>query len=60
MSLFRLFRSSPHRKLIRERDALLRRARELQRNGDVKGCAVVTAQAEQLAAEIERLEAAGD
>ena len=53
--MFGLFRRDPIRKLEAEYRRLLEQARDLQRNGDIKGFAVMTGRAEQLAREIERL-----
>ena len=52
--MFGLFKRDPARKLEAEYRRLLEEARDLQRNGDIKGFAAKTAEAEAIG---ERLEA---
>ena len=55
--MFGLFRRDPIKKLEAEYQALLEAARDLQRNGDIKGFAAMTQRAEDLRAEIDRAKA---
>ena len=51
--MFKLFRKDPLKKLEAEYARLLQEARDLQRNGDIQGFAVMTARAEELGRQIE-------
>ena len=53
--MFGLFRRDPTKKLESEYRRLLEEARELQRNGDIKGLAIATGRAEEVARQIEEL-----
>ena len=53
--MFGLFRRDPLKKLEAEHRRLLEQARDLQRNGDIKGFAVMTGKADELARRIEQL-----
>jgi len=54
--MFGLFRRDPAKKLEAEYRRLLEEARELQRNGDIKGLAITTGRAAEVARQIEELE----
>lgn len=56
--MFGWFRSDPIRKLENQHDQLRQAALEAQRNGKIVLCAELTSQADDLAAEIDRLKAA--
>ena len=57
--MFSFFKKDPLAKLQKQYDQLLLEARDLQRGGDIKGFAKKTAEAEQVALEIEKLSKAG-
>ena len=46
--MFGLFKKDPIKKLEKEHDALLKRAMETQRGGDIKGYAKLMAEAKEL------------
>lgn len=54
--MFGLFKKSPVKKLQQEHKALLTKAFEAQRNGDIRNYSLLTAQAEALREKIEGLE----
>ncbi len=53
--MFGFLKRDPIKKLEAEYGRLLEEARDLQRNGDIKGFAAKTAQAEDVAGQIEAL-----
>ncbi len=53
--MFGIFRSSPLKKWQKEHDALLNRAFQAQRNGDIRQYSLLTAEAEALKEKIELL-----
>ncbi len=53
--MFGLFRGDPLKKLEAEYRRLLEQARDLQRNGDVKGFAAMTARAQAVGQRIDEL-----
>ncbi len=53
--MFGWFQRDPLPRMQREYEALLQRARDLQRGGDIKGYAHLTAEAEELATRIDAL-----
>lgn len=54
--MFGLFRRDPLQKLKKEYEGKLRQARDLQRNGDVRGAAALVAEAEEIARCLEEME----
>jgi hypothetical protein len=54
--MFSIFKSDPLKKLNKRYEAKLEQAMHAQRNGDIKGYAMITAEAEKIAVEIEALE----
>lgn len=54
--MFNLFRKDPVQRLRKEYARCLEQARDLQRNGDIKGCAAKSAQAEALLKQIDEIE----
>ncbi|MFD2167425.1 DUF6435 family protein [Thalassotalea euphylliae] len=57
--MFSFFKSDPTKKLKKQHLALLEKAMHAQRNGDIKGYAMITAEAEALAKEIQIKEQEG-
>lgn len=55
--MFGLFKSDPSKKLRKQYDAKLESAMLAQRRGDIKSYSMLTAEAEALWAEIEKLKA---
>ncbi|MDC9611010.1 DUF6435 family protein, partial [Pseudoalteromonas sp. GABNS16H] len=55
--MFSLFKSDPTKKLRKEYDAKLEQGMQAQRKGDIKGYAMLSAEAEKIWSEIEALEA---
>ncbi|BDX05849.1 DUF6435 family protein [Planctobacterium marinum] len=55
--MFGLFKSDPTKKLRKQYDAKLEKAMLAQRRGDIKTYSMLTAEAEELWAEIEKLKA---
>jgi hypothetical protein len=53
--MFGLFKRDPKKKMRKEYDALLEKAMHAQRNGDIRTYSMLTAEAESLWAEIEKL-----
>lgn len=53
--MFGLFKNNPEEKLKKQYEKKLEQARDLQRNGDIKGFAKVTAEAEEIMKQIEAL-----
>ncbi len=53
--MFGLFKSNPEEKLKKQYQQKLEQARDLQRNGDIKGFAKLTAEAEDIMKQIEAL-----
>lgn len=53
--MFGWFQRDPLTRLQAEYEAMLLRARDLQRSGDIKGYAYITAEAEELAERIDAL-----
>ncbi len=53
-----LFKTSPVKKLQKEHEAMLTRAFQAQRNGDIRQYSMLTAEAEELREKIENLKAA--
>ena len=51
--MFGLFRRDPVKKLEAEYRRLLAQARDLQRNGDIRGCAAITSRAEEVVRQID-------
>lgn len=54
-TMFGLFKRNPKKKMRKEYDALLEKAMHAQRNGDIRTYSMLTAEAESLWAEIEKL-----
>jgi len=54
--MFNLFRKDPLQRLNKEYARCLEQARDLQRKGDIKGFAEMTAQAEELLKQIDEIE----
>jgi len=54
--MFSIFKKDPIKKLNKAYEAKLEKAMLAQRNGDIKGYAMITAEAEKIAAEIQQLE----
>ena len=54
--MFGLFKQSPTKKLKDEHKALLEKAFQAQRNGDIRGYSTLTAEAEAVRAKLEELE----
>ena len=54
--MFKLFRKSPLQRLQKEYALRLEQARDLQRGGDIKGFAAMSAQAEDLLKQIDEIE----
>ncbi len=54
--MFGLFKNSPVKKLQQERETLLTKAFNAQRNGDIRQYSMLTAEAEALREKIETLE----
>ncbi len=54
--MFNLFRKDPLKRLNQEYARCLEQARDLQRRGDIKGFAVMSAQAEELLKQIDEIE----
>ncbi|MGB1141707.1 MAG: DUF6435 family protein [Halioglobus sp.] len=54
--MFGLFKSSPVKKLQKEHEAILTRAFQAQRNGDIRQYSMLTAEAEALREKIETIE----
>lgn len=57
--MFGLFRRDPCKKLEAEYRRLLEQARDLQRNGDIRGYAAIMSQAEDVAQQIDAMRRAG-
>ena len=55
--MFGLFKSNPTKKLRKQYDAKLEQAMHAQRKGDIKSYSMLTAEAESLWADIEKIEA---
>jgi hypothetical protein len=53
--MFGFFKSNPQDKLQKQYEALLEKAMQLQRNGDIKNYSKVTAEAEKLREKIDEL-----
>ena len=53
--MFGLFKKDPVRKLEKEYDAILLKARDTQRSGDIKGYARLIAESEEILQKIEEL-----
>ena len=56
--MFSIFKKNPLKKLNKRYEAKLELAMHAQRNGDIKGYAMITAEAEEIAVEIKALEIA--
>ena len=56
--MFSIFKSDPLKKLNKRYEAKLELAMHAQRNVDIKGYAMITAEAEEIAVEIKALEIA--
>ncbi|MBA6391945.1 Lacal_2735 family protein [Colwellia sp. BRX10-3] len=54
--MFSIFKSDPLKKLNKRYEAKLEQAMHAQRNGDIKGYAMITAEAEEIASQIKALE----
>ncbi|KZN30162.1 hypothetical protein N480_04225 [Pseudoalteromonas luteoviolacea S2607] len=54
--MFGIFKSNPSKKLRKSHSILLEKAMHAQRNGDIRGYAMLTAEADSLWQEIERIE----
>lgn len=54
--MFSIFKKDPIKKLNKAYEAKLEKAMLAQRNGDIKGYAMITAETEKIAAEIQQLE----
>ena len=54
--MFGLFKQSPVKKLQQQHEALLTRAFQAQRNGDIRQYSILTAEAEALREQIEETE----
>lgn len=57
--MFGLFKSDPTKKLRKQYDAKLEKAMLAQRKGDIKTYSMLTAEAEGIWAEIEKLKSSG-
>ena len=55
--MFGLFKQDPRKKLEAAHRKVLEEARDLQRNGDIQGYAAAMARAEEIAKQIEEIEA---
>ena len=55
--MFGLFKKDPIKKLEKEYDAILLKARDVQRSGDIKGYAKIMAESEEILKQIETLRA---
>ena len=55
--MFGLFKKDPIKKLEKQHSAMLEKARDIQRSGDIKGYAKIMAEAEELAKKIDTLNA---
>jgi len=55
--MFSFFKSDPLKKLNKAHEAKLEQAMHAQRNGDIKGYAMITAEAEEILVKIKALEA---
>lgn len=55
VTMFGLFKRNPKKKMRKEYDALLEKAMYAQRNGDIRTYSMLTAEAESLWDEIEKL-----
>lgn len=53
--MFGLFKKDPVAVLKKEYEALMKKGMEMQRSGDIKGYAAITAQAEEVLKKIEAL-----
>jgi hypothetical protein len=56
--MFSFFKSDPVKKLNKRYEAKLEQAMQAQRNGDIKGYAMITADAEKILKEIETMDKA--
>ncbi len=56
--MFSIFKKDPIKKLNQRYEAKLEQAMHAQRNGDIKGYAMITAEAEEIAGQIRVLESA--
>ena len=54
--MFSIFKKNPAKKLNKRYEAMLEKAMHAQRNGDIKAYAMITAEAEKIAVEIQALE----
>ncbi|AWB58159.1 MULTISPECIES: DUF6435 family protein [unclassified Colwellia] len=54
--MFSIFKSDPLKKLNKRYEAKLELAMHAQRNGDIKGYSMITAEAEEIAVQIKALE----
>lgn len=54
--MFSIFKKNPAKKLNKRYEAMLEKAMHAQRNGDIKAYAMITAEAEKIAIEIQTLE----
>lgn len=54
--MFGLFKSDPRKKLQDKYQKLLEQAMQFQRNGDIKSYSMITAEAEKVREEIEKLQ----
>jgi hypothetical protein len=55
--MFSIFKKDPLKKLNKKYEAKLEQAMDAQRNGDIKGYSMITAEAEEIANEIQALKA---
>ena len=55
--MFGLFKKDPIKKLEKEYDAILLKARDVQRSGDIKGYAKLMAESEEILKKIDELRA---
>jgi hypothetical protein len=55
--MFSIFKKDPLKKLNKKYEAKLEQAMHAQRNGDIKGYSMITAEAEEIANEIQALKA---
>ena len=53
--MFSIFKKDPLKKLNKKYEAKLEQAMHAQRNGDIKGYSMITAEAEEIANEIQAL-----
>ena len=53
--MFSIFKKDPSKKLNKRYEAKLEQAMLAQRNGDIKGCAMLTAEAEEIATQLNAL-----